>query len=230
MRNFERTHQPVPMKTAESIHQMIRVRNLRPGDQLPSQRELALELGVSRPSLREALSMLETLGVISVEAGRGVFVAEEEGRAAVADSWRFEAQYSLREVFEVRRAIEGAAAALAVMQMTAQDLAEVEAMCREITAAAAERDVMQVAENDVRFHDFIFERCGNRMFQAIHAQMGRVMAESQQVPMLARERLVETALEHRRLMDAFHARTPETARGAMEQHIVSAAARVGINL
>jgi DNA-binding FadR family transcriptional regulator len=218
------------MKTAEAIHGMIRARNLRPGEQLPAQRDLAAELGVSRPSLREALSMLETLGVISVEAGRGVFVAREEGRVAAPESWRFGAQYSLREVFEIRRAIEGGAAELAVMQMTAQDLEEIEAMCREITAAAAERNVLLVAENDARFHDFLFARCGNRLFQAIYAQMGRLMTESQQVPMLARERLIDTALEHRRVVDACHARNPESTRSAMERHISGAAARVGINL
>ena len=59
---FDGNRQPVPMKTAEAIHRMIRDRDLKPGDRLPSQRELAEGLGVSRPSLREALSMLETLG------------------------------------------------------------------------------------------------------------------------------------------------------------------------
>lgn len=230
MKGFERTRQPVPMKTAEAIHQMIRERNLQPGDQLPSQRELALALGVSRPSLREALSVLETLGLISIQAGRGVFVAEERTEAPPEKSWRFGAHYSLREVFEIRRAIEGAAAFLAVAHMGPADLDQLEQMSREIETAAADRDVVRVAENDVRFHNLIMERCGNRLFQDIHAQVRRFVVESQQVPMLERARLAETAKEHRRLVEAFRSVNSDAARRAMEQHIRGAAERAGIFL
>lgn len=231
MKSFERTRQPVPMKTAEAIHQMIRERNLRSGDQLPSQRELSQELRVSRPSLREALSMLETLGVIVIQAGRGVFVAEEDEATASAEAtWRFGEQYSLREVFEIRRAIEGAAAALAVSRMPPGNVELLASMSLEIETAARNRDVVQVAENDVRFHDMIFEHCGNRLFQDLHAHVRRMVIESQHVPMLERSRLVETALEHRRLVEAFQASNPDAARRAMEQHIRAAAGRAGIFL
>ncbi len=230
MKGFERTRQPVPMKTAEAINQMIRDRDLQPGDQLPSQRELSLDLGVSRASLREALSMLETLGLISVQAGRGVFVAEERAATSAAATWRFSEQYSLREVFEIRRAMEGAAAALAVTHMTAGDIEIIETMCREMEAAADARDVVRVAENDVRFHALIFARCGNRLLQDMHIQLRRLVVESQQVPMVERARLVETAVEHRRLVEAFRARNPDATRSAMEQHIRGAAGRAGLLL
>ena len=230
MRSFERTRQPVPMKTAEAINQMIRDHNLKPGDQLPSQRELSVDLGVSRASLREALSILETLGLISVQPGRGVFVAEEREAANTASAWRFDEQYSLREVFELRRSIEGSAAALAVTHMTPADIETIDTMCREIEAAAIERNVVTVAENDVRFHDFIFERCGNRLLQDIQTQVRRLLVESQQVPMAERARLVETAVEHRRLVEAFRARNPDATRSAMEQHIRGSAGRAGLFL
>jgi DNA-binding FadR family transcriptional regulator len=218
------------MKTAESINAMIRERNLKAGDRLPSQRELADDLGVSRPSLREALSMLETLGVISVQPGRGVFVAEERSGTSQSATWRFGDQYALRDVFEVRRAIEGAAAALAVAHMDASDFAAIDMICRELEAAAAARDVVHLAESDARFHDLIFARCGNRLFQDLHAQVRRLVMESQQVPMVERGRLAETALEHRTIADAFRSGDATIVRGAMERHIVSAAGRAGIAL
>jgi GntR family transcriptional regulator, transcriptional repressor for pyruvate dehydrogenase complex len=230
MMGLERTRQPVPIKTAEAISQMIRDRNLQPGDQLPSQRELSLDLGVSRASLREALSMLETLGLISVQAGRGVFVAEDRANAGPAAAWRFDDQYSLKEVFELRKSIEGAAAALAVTHMSSSDIDAIEIMCREIENAAAARDVVSVAENDARFHDFIFERCGNRLLQDVHSQVRRLLVESQQVPMAERGRLTETAVEHRRLVEAFRARNPDATRSAMEQHIRGSAGRAGLFL
>ena len=97
MKGFALSRQPVPMKTAESINSMIRERHLKAGDQLPSQRELSNDLGVSRPSLREALSMPETLGVVSVQPGRGVVVAKERSRAPTGGRWRFGDRYALKE-------------------------------------------------------------------------------------------------------------------------------------
>jgi GntR family transcriptional regulator, transcriptional repressor for pyruvate dehydrogenase complex len=230
MKGFELARRPVPMKTAEAISEMIRERSLKPGDQLPSQRELSSDLGVSRPSLREALSMLETLGIINVQPGRGVFVAEERAAAGQEATWRFSDRYSLREVFEMRRAIEGAAAALAMRHMDTACIAAIEAMCRETEAAAEARDVVRVAENDVRFHDLIFAHCGNRVFQDLHAQLRRLLIESQQVPMVERGRLVETGVEHRRIADAFRSGDAAAARSAMELHIQGAAHRAGIAL
>lgn len=230
MKGFELARQPVPMRTADAINQMIRKRGLKAGDRLPSQRELSSDLGVSRPSLREALSMLETLGIISVQPGRGVFVAEERAAAGQEATWRFSDRYALREVFEIRLAIEGAAAALVMRHVDGASLAQIDAMCREIEAAAEMRDVVRVAENDARFHDLIFAQCGNRVFQDLYAQLRRLLIESQQVPMIERGRLVETSLEHRRIADAFRSGDAADARSAMEQHIRGAAHRAGIVL
>lgn len=228
---FDGNRQPVPLKTAEAIHRMIRDRDLRPGDRLPSQRELADGLGVSRPSLREALSMLETLGIICVQAGRGVFVAEEAAEGVAANpTWRFGERYSLREVFEVRIAIEGAAAALAIAHLGPADIERLDELSRIIETAAADRDVMTVADCDARFHDLIFARCGNRLLQDIHKQVRTMVVESQRVPMAERARLMETAREHRRLVEACRMRDPDAAQRAMEQHIRGSAGRAGIFL
>ena len=212
---FDGNRQPVPMKTAEAIHRMIRDRDLKPGDRLPSQRELAEGLGVSRPSLREALSMLETLGIISIQAGRGVFVADEAAEGAVANpAWRFGERYSLREVFEIRIAIEGAATALAVAHLGPADIERLDELSRIIEIAAADRDVMTVADCDARFHDLIFARCGNRLLQDIHTQVRTMVVESQRVPMVERARLMETAREHRRLVEACRVRDRRGSRRA----------------
>ncbi len=66
--------QAVPEAALQAIRKLIKEQGFGPGDALPSQRELALQLGVSRASLREALSSLSALGVVSVQPGKGVFV------------------------------------------------------------------------------------------------------------------------------------------------------------
>ena len=72
---------PVPRSIVEHIQRLILKGGLKAGDRLPSQRELAEQLGVSRPSLREALTVLETMGLLTVRAGSGVFVARPDTRA-----------------------------------------------------------------------------------------------------------------------------------------------------
>jgi DNA-binding FadR family transcriptional regulator len=88
--------------------------------------------------------------------------------------------------------------------------------------------VVHVAESDARFHDLVFARCGNRLFKDLHAQLRRIVEESQQVPMINRARLSEMALEHRRIANALRAGDAQVVRVLMEQHIVGAAGRAGV--
>ncbi len=225
---LKKATQPIPIRTAEAIQALIRARGLKAGDALPAQRQLADHLGVSRPSLREALSILETLGVVSVEAGRGVFVIDPATRATGPASWRYDQLFSLRDVYQTRLAIEGLAAALTAAAIHGGVIAEFEALNAAMDAAAERRDALALADADTRFHDLIFSLCGNAMFQKLYQDIRTVFVESQRIPMTERARLAETAAEHRRVLDAFTARQPEAARKAMEEHIRNSAARAGL--
>lgn len=233
MRNMsvlKKATQPIPIRTAEAIQSLIRERGLKAGDTLPAQRQLADHLGVSRPSLREALSILETLGLISVEAGRGVYVTDPATRPAAPAQWRYNQLFSLRDVYQTRLAIEGLAAALTAATVHGGVIAEFEAISSAMDAAAERRDGLALADADTRFHDLIFLLCGNAMFQKLYQDIRAVFVESQRIPMTERERMSETAAEHRRVLDALVARQPEAARQAMESHILNSAARAGMTI
>jgi GntR family transcriptional regulator, transcriptional repressor for pyruvate dehydrogenase complex len=225
---LKKATQPIPIRTAEAIQALIRDRGLKAGDALPAQRQLADFLGVSRPSLREALSILETLGFISVEAGRGVYVIDPATRAAAPAQWRYNQLFSLRDVYQTRLAIEGLAAALTAATIHGGVIAEFDAISSAMDAAAERRDGLALADADTRFHDLIFSLCGNAMFQKLYQDIRTVFVESQRIPMAERGRLSETAAEHRRVLEAFAARDPEAARRAMESHILNSAARAGL--
>ncbi|QRG05648.1 FadR family transcriptional regulator [Xanthobacter dioxanivorans] len=227
---LKKATQPIPIRTAEAIQALIRERGLKAGDALPAQRQLADHLGVSRPSLREALSILETLGLISVEAGRGVYVIDPATRAAAPAQWRYNQLFSLRDVYQTRLAIEGLAAALTAATIHGGVIAEFDAISSVMDAAAERRDGLALADADTRFHDLIFSLCGNAMFQKLYQDIRTVFVESQRIPMTERERLSETAAEHRRVLEAFAARQPEAARRAMESHILNSAARAGLTI
>jgi len=89
--------QAVPEAALQAIRKLIKEQGFGPGDALPSQRDLALQLGVSRASLREALSSLSALGVVSVQPGKGVFVQEAQEPPGFA--WPFAAQATPLDIF-----------------------------------------------------------------------------------------------------------------------------------
>ena len=103
----------VPRSAVQRIQSMILEGTLKPGDRLPAQRELSEQFGISRASLREALSVLETLGLVRVEVGRGVFVLGPGGDAPPQAKWRFADRYSPLEVYETRLMLEPRAAGMA---------------------------------------------------------------------------------------------------------------------
>src|SRR5690606_34728713 len=136
----DRAHRPrnekSVMNTVEHIAQQLqaRIRQEEWADtgKLPGQRQLAEELGVSRASLREAVTMLESLGLLRSEAGRGVFIARpgDKGMGSAYGRWRFQGRYALRDVYLVRSQLEELAAGLAAEVVTRAGLARLKATVR----------------------------------------------------------------------------------------------------
>jgi GntR family transcriptional regulator, transcriptional repressor for pyruvate dehydrogenase complex len=218
---------PVPRSAADRLSQMIAERQLKPGDQLPSQRELADHLKVSRASLREALSALETLGLVSVQPGRGVFVADPGARAG---SWRFADRASPGDAYEVRYCVESFAAGIAATRLDEEALAALRDTVRLLRAAFERRDVDGMAKADSAFHDLIITACGNPILTAMYRSVRDMLVESQKLPLLTSPRLESTVREHEELLRAFERRDPDLAGALMREHIRSAAERYGIAL
>ncbi|SHM69562.1 FadR/GntR family transcriptional regulator [Roseibium suaedae] len=219
----------VPARVARSIQDMISERNLQAGDPLPSQRDMTVLLGASRPSVREAISMLETLGLVRVEKRRGVFVAAPGGRSP-ADMWPLEAGYSLKEVFQFRASFEPAALRLAFANLTGPALQKLRRFTFALKDAALSGNSVLAAEQDTLFHDVIFENCGNRLHDDIRRHLSRVMQNSQWVPMVMLEQVRDTAEEHLSILAAIEAGDCEAACAALEAHIIAAARRCDIDL
>ncbi len=219
----------VPTRVARWVQAYISDNGLTVGDLLPSQRDLSSQLRVSRPSVREGLSMLETLGLIRIEKRRGIFVSSP-AQGAPADYWAFEQGYNLKDVYEFRANFEPAALALALPHLTGPWLERLEASADALQLAARAGDTVAAAEQDTLFHDLIFEACRNRLYQDIRRKLARVMQDSQWVPMVVVERLKDTAREHRQIFEAIRAQDQISASSALEHHIRAAAQRCDIDL
>ncbi len=222
---------PVSQDTVQHIQRMLLQGELKPGDRLPSQRDLSIRLRISRTSLREALSVLEVLGLLRTEPGRGTFVAN----GAVAESaeprkWRFAGTHSEQEVYELRYVLEGHAARLAAAAISATQLQELRHCCDAMHTAIGERDLVGASFKDFEFHALLMRFSGNRLFLEIQRILRNLVLESQRLPMALHTRLKEPLDEHDRILAALERRDPKAAAAATQDHIRRAAARVGINL
>jgi GntR family transcriptional regulator, transcriptional repressor for pyruvate dehydrogenase complex len=203
---------------AERLLGLISSRHLGPGDAIPSERELVGLYSVGRSSIREALRMLESKGVIR-GAGNGSFVVAEFGNT-LNNSLDFllsvdEADYG--ELFEVRRILEGEAAALAASRRGDDDvarmMAEIEAM--ELGLGSEESFITA----DLRFHLTIAEASGNRLIahlmNAIRSLLQRSLSSAYHIPGSPEGAVVLHGL----ILEAISSGHPEEARQRMQEHV-----------
>ncbi len=200
------------------LGQLIHEGKLKPGDRLPTERQLASQLQVSRASLREALRGLELQGLVVSRQGSGTFIAglgpEELLRAF---NGLTEQEQSLREIFEVRLLLEPPIAALASQRATPNDLERLEAALRE-QEERSQRDE-SVAEQDVAFHSALAESTHNQALLRLGATLVEVLAPSRDPRLQTRRRSQLSLRSHREVLEAVRAGDPEAARRAMEAHV-----------
>jgi DNA-binding FadR family transcriptional regulator len=188
------------------------------GERLPSERELALAYGVSRPTVREAVFALELDGLVEVRKGVGVFVAAKSppgGEAAVTDIGPF-------ELLEARRAFEGEACAVAASRIRDNDVEDLEALLREIDYSG---DVLAAEDADRRFHLRIAEITGNSAMHSVVEMLWEARDRSPQYRFLTDKahdaRVVPLEDEHAKILNALRSRDPAKARAAMRSHLTS---------
>ncbi len=210
---------------ADQIAALIRRGEYRPGARLPPERDLAAKLGVSRPSVREALIALEVEGFVEVRVGSGVYVADARHTAArrpllPPDSGPF-------ELIDARRLIESECAALAARHATP---AQVRQMRAALASMSRDRSKHVVPlDGDHLFHLRIAEASGN---SALALVVQTLWAQRTGPLFLQLEHHFDTPAlwsaaidEHQAVLDAIEAHNPVAARAAMRQHLAHAGSR-----
>ncbi|MBZ9894390.1 MULTISPECIES: FadR/GntR family transcriptional regulator [unclassified Mesorhizobium] len=218
----------VAQATVAALQSMIRDGRLRPGDTLPPQRDLARDLNVSRATLREALSILATIGeIVAREGGRGFVCADPSG-APATPSWRFAARYSLSEVYQFRYIVESYAAELAALTHTDQEIADLKECTTAFRNAAREKDLNSYAQTDFDFHNLIMRISRNKLLVDMHQTFASVLLESQRLPTERRGNLLFAVQEHDRILEAIAMGDPDGANYYMRKHISMAGSRAGL--
>jgi DNA-binding FadR family transcriptional regulator len=211
--------------TQDKVKRFIIENGYRAGDPLPPEAELARQIGVSRPSLREALRALQTIGVVEARHGVGTFVghfsfdAFTNGLAFQIDIENRQDESGiardLNELVAIREALESSIVARLAGTYSAQDIAALYALTEQMERASAEGKMF--AEEDWRFHEVLYRPTGNRlllrMLEAFWTVSDRVR---QATP--SPEYLQMTAHDHRVLVDALAAGDGAAAAKAMRDH------------
>ena len=223
---FERIR---PEKLSQSVIRQIELLILRgilrPGERLPSERELSERLGVSRPSLRDAVSELQARGLLKSRANSGIYVADVLGSAFSPALQRLFSTHSeaVFDYISFRRDMEGLAAERAVRVASDTDLQVVNSIFEKMQQAHNKRDPSDEARLDADFHLAIIEASHNVVMLHMMRSMYELLREgvfyNRQI--MFRQRTTRDSLldQHRQINTALLARDGPAARAAVESHM-----------
>ncbi|KNZ42227.1 FadR/GntR family transcriptional regulator [Acetobacterium bakii] len=215
-------HTKIYLQILEQIKDNIIQGNLRSGDRLPSERQWAEQLGVSRATIRESIRALEMIGLVKCQQGEGNFIAEdfEETLTQPLTIMFWLSNGKLNEVQELRRALETEAAKLATKHMTPERYESLEKIC---TAIETETDEAVRATLDKRFHYEIATASENIMIKNVLASSASLIEglikDIRVAILMDPERSPIIDRQHRNILIALGTGEPNKAAMAMAQHM-----------
>ena len=204
---------------AHRVLEMVKAGVLKPGDQLPPERDLAVSLNVSRPSVREAIRGLSILGVVRTRQGGGAYISELDADTLLGPIQFFISleQVNIGELYDARALIESDVARRAAERMTDEELRELEGILDQ--QAGILNDAIAFRMSDYKFHDMIWVGARNAFLKRIGQSLNVMGLEFRKRASETEGVLQQSFRYHRRLLDALKARDPETAAAAASQHM-----------
>ena len=189
-------------QVAEQLRQRIFQRELEPGSWI-DELKIAEQMGISRTPLREAIKVLAAEVLVTMKVRRGAYVTEMSDK-------------DLRDVYHLLALLESDAAAVVAERATVQQLQALQTLHEELERSVHDRD--QFFAVNERFHMQLLALADNRWRDQLVADLRKVMKLNRHNSLLKQGRIAESLQEHRTIMQALHARQPETARQALQAH------------
>jgi DNA-binding FadR family transcriptional regulator len=230
--------QPALRPRREALHDTIQHRieryiiesGSKPGDALPSQQELARALGISMPSLREAMKSLEALGVVEVRQGAGTYVGRFSLDAFVdglAFRIRLEAgenRRTISELLEIRMILEQAYVRHVAANATEAHVTALYSLVDRMSVLAA--GGQEFSNEDWRFHELLYRPVGNAILEMLVRAFWDLSSMVRNEFDVAPVSPEVTAAEHRMIVDAIAARDPDRAVAATAAHFAGIRERI----
>jgi len=197
---------------------------LKVGDPLPSERELIEQLSVSRASVREALRVLESQGLVAVQPGKGAVVV---GTAPHTDilpavlAWFEEHRDEVLDILEVREMLESRAAFLAAQRAPLETLERMHAVLGTMRKAVEQGELLGATHMDREFHRLLYEASGNHFLKLLADSIVVTLLGTRYTILRVPGRAEMSVDQHEAIVDAIEARDPERAREASLAHMTS---------
>jgi GntR family transcriptional repressor for pyruvate dehydrogenase complex len=206
-------------QVAKKILDLVRTGNLKPGDQLPPERDLAQLLQVSRPSLREAMRGLQILGVVKTRQGGGAYISSLDA-ADLLGPLQFLITLNalnVNSLYESRFLIDGGIARMAAERLSAAEIDRLNAMVEVQRNLVT--DPIGFRVSDLEFHRTIMESTGNPFLIRVSHSLYVLGMEYRRIASETPGVLKQSFADHQAIMAAFVARDPDAAQRAMEEHM-----------
>lgn len=211
-------------RVINQLTRLIEDGDLRPGDQLPSERELSEELQVSRGTVREAVQFLQAVGLVEIRHGSGTFVrlAAEPGKLRGEwREWTIRHSDRIRDLLEIRRGLEPFAAELAAGRVRPDDLAAMEDALGQMEPVVNRPNVTALVQADAAFHHALCAASGNPALTEFADALGEQLMRERGATWDLPDRPQRSLAEHRAIYEAIRDRDPERARESVLQHLTS---------
>ena len=203
--NTKLTNRPLSEDVAERLRQQIFAHELEPGSWLDEQ-SLALAFGISRTPMREAIKVLASEGLVTTKMNKGAYVTEVD-------------RHDLEQIFSVLSLLEGQTARETAIKATEKELTCLDDLHHRLEKAAADRDIEQFFEINVKFHEMIQEIAGNKWMNGVIDDLRKVLKLQRRDSLTRSGRLLSSLVEHREILQAILKRDPSAAEEAMRQHL-----------
>jgi len=203
--NTKLKNRPLYEDVADRLREQIFTKQLEPGSWLDEQR-LAEQFGISRTPMREAIKVLASEGLITIKMRRGAYVTEVIRK-------------DLEQIFTILSLLEGEAARETAAKATEEELNQLDYWHHRLEKAAADRDIEQFFEINVKFHELIQDIAGNRWMNGVITDLRKVLKLHRKDSLTSTGRLQNSLIEHREILNALLKRDEVAAESAMRMHL-----------
>ncbi len=204
----------------EQIRGELAEGRLKPGDQLPSERELSEQFQVSRASVREALRSLESTGMVRIKTGEGTYVSSgAEALLSPLVSVILQQKDVLLDIFEARKIIEPEIAALAAKRASPEEIQQMEGIMEEQARQIAQGDTG--VDADTAFHSLLTQSTKNKIFLRLNDAIVDSLHETRERSLQIHGRPARSLAGHREILEAIRAKDAARARQAMLEHLTA---------
>jgi DNA-binding GntR family transcriptional regulator len=203
--NTKLINRPLYEDVAERLREQIFSHELAPGSWLDEQ-SLAMAFGISRTPMREAIKVLASEGLVTTKMNKGAYVTEVDRR-------------DLEQIFTVLSLLEGQAAKETAIKASEAQLTQLDNLHHRLEKAAADRDLEQFFEINVKFHELIQEIAGNKWMNGVINDLRKVLKLQRRDSLSRSGRLLSSLVEHREILQAILKRDHLAAEQAMRKHL-----------